>query len=333
MRISGIILLVMLFGCKSTPMDEQYYNKANTSFREGDYRKAIRLYSDALERDDAFVSAYFNRGLSYINMNDMDGALSDFSNVIILDPENAQAYLQRAYVLYRKNAIRQALNDLNRLEQMGFDNPDARFVRALVYTETQDNKEQAILLFKNLIKEEGETAELLTNLGNVFWHLQQYDSANRYLSKSLKLDDGISQTWNTLGLIEQDRGNFAEAIGYYRRAGKIAPNDPYVLNNTGFAYLSAGKLDSARYFFDQSLLVDRKNPYLYRNLTAYYLAAGDVEAAGRSLERAKSLAEDINGMPYFEALYNLANGRKEEACRFFENYSGRFKVPDKLNCP
>src|ERR1035437_6521144 len=80
----------------------KYYDSAATYFGKGQYRLAIKDYSEAINLDPRFTIAYMGRGDSYLNKYQYDLAIQDYTEAIRLDPKFVICYKNRAY-FYKQN--------------------------------------------------------------------------------------------------------------------------------------------------------------------------------------------------------------------------------------
>ncbi len=77
----------------------------------GDYRRAIRDASTAIQFDPSLVPAYLDRSSAKLEKYDIKGALADANEAIRLDPRSSRAYQYRAYVWQKKEQYKQAIAD------------------------------------------------------------------------------------------------------------------------------------------------------------------------------------------------------------------------------
>lgn len=86
----------------------------NRSFEEGDYRKAIRLYTRAIERDSGNAALYSNRSACYVQaakqmgMDTRSMALRDADKVIELRPDWFKGYSRRGDALFKLQRFHEA---------------------------------------------------------------------------------------------------------------------------------------------------------------------------------------------------------------------------------
>src|SRR6188474_3418031 len=88
---AALLLTVCLYGQRSV----RIYNKGNKILHEGNYEKAIKLFSMAIKLDRIFPEAYYNRAIAKSELKNYREAIQDYSKAIDLDPKFAGAYNNR----------------------------------------------------------------------------------------------------------------------------------------------------------------------------------------------------------------------------------------------
>ena len=63
--------------------------------KQGDFRKAVVHYTNAIEANPNSFKAVFNRGFAYDKLEDFDRAIRDYSAAATIEPDNAFAYYNR----------------------------------------------------------------------------------------------------------------------------------------------------------------------------------------------------------------------------------------------
>ncbi len=81
---------------------EQILSKGHASNKEGDYKKAIKYYTKAIELDSTYAEAYFARGTSKLNDFQFDDAILDFDNALKYEPYFDKTLANRAFARIRK---------------------------------------------------------------------------------------------------------------------------------------------------------------------------------------------------------------------------------------
>ena len=100
---------------------EDYYNRGNTYFHNGDYDHAIADFDKAiqLKRDNA--TAYNNRGIAYAKKGDYNRAIADFDMAIQLQPDLAKSYGNRGLAYKLKGENDKAIADFRKVLELSND--------------------------------------------------------------------------------------------------------------------------------------------------------------------------------------------------------------------
>lgn len=174
---------------------------------------------------------------------------------------------------------------------------------------------QAHLISKKLFEEAGLQKDLvyiLSDLGSLYFHLQNYNDAKKCAEQSIALADslknsaamagawpdnfGVAGALSTLGFISQQHGNLMQSIEYlgqslalYRELdGGSLKFGIYIadkLSAIGGVYNLAGDNGQALFYLNQALEVARKTPYpnttasVLNNLGVLYLDQEDYARA------------------------------------------------------
>jgi formylglycine-generating enzyme required for sulfatase activity/tetratricopeptide (TPR) repeat protein len=77
------------------PLFVTLYNRGNAFFAQHQVQEAIQDYSAAIELNPKHVSSYYNRAGAYATLGRFDLGVRDYNKVIELDPNNAAAYYNR----------------------------------------------------------------------------------------------------------------------------------------------------------------------------------------------------------------------------------------------
>ncbi|MBU2982980.1 tetratricopeptide repeat protein [Lentibacter algarum] len=78
--------------------------------------------------------------------------------------------------------------------------------------------ELALSHFTRAAGEHGLTVDVLSALGTVNLGLGRLGQAENYLRKAITSDEAVPETWNNLGVLLMERGEYAEAAQVFRRA-------------------------------------------------------------------------------------------------------------------
>ncbi len=88
--------------------------------------------------------------------------------------------------------------------------------------------------------------------------------ASKELNAILNVDKHDTSAINNMGNIEFLRQHYAEAISWYQRAFKLAPDNAHIAMNISMAYYKQGDLHKASDFFKQAKRIDAKVSVQYK---------------------------------------------------------------------
>lgn len=173
------------------------------------------------------------------------------------------------------------------------------------YPEALNNGFESLKYYTE-VQRKPDIAGVLTNLGGVYFRLQDYDKALGYYEKSLKirleLGDEIGQATQFvgLGLVYENIHQYEKALTYYLQALAINRRNAPPLNtainlvNIGDLYLNQDQYEEALPYFFESLGINRKInnqqgvASVTRHLAQLYQKTGDLK---RSIKYAETSLE------------------------------------------
>ena len=101
--------------------------QALKAHNDGDYKKSIKLYSEAVElkpMDNILSIVYNHRGMAYFMCSEYDNALNDFSMAIKTNSNSYRAYGNRAIVYKLYKSYDDAINDFNKSIELKHNQPE-----------------------------------------------------------------------------------------------------------------------------------------------------------------------------------------------------------------
>jgi len=130
----------------------------------------------------------------------------------------------------------------------------------------EKNTEEACRYFQKAVEEKPEFAFSQQELGITLVDLKRYAEALGPLSRAEKLGLDNLRLDNSFGGALANAGRLQEAVGYYQKALKLAPDDPPVRLNLALAYLKMGDRQTAQREFDSACRVSQSLCEPYRQL-------------------------------------------------------------------
>ncbi len=146
-------------------------------------------------------------------------------------------------------------------------------------------------------------------IGAATYHRNKvWRSGEEFWSNILKNSPGRARAYNNYGVAISEKGDYARAIPYFKKAATMDTIYPDPLNNLAVAYSVLGNLDEAVAALKKSLQINPYYPEAYNNLASFLLQKKELDQAEQVLQIALRLR------PYYgKAYYNMGRIYAERA--------------------
>ncbi|MCK9452011.1 MAG: tetratricopeptide repeat protein [Bacteroidales bacterium] len=253
---------------------------------------ALVMLNDSIATDSTNASLFVNRAALYLSRERIDRALRDINQALSLDNKSVNAYLILAEIYYGMGqaesvqttlvkAAEVAPNDprpqvklaeLNLLQRnlnmalaytdkalrMGNFNPEAYYVRGLVFLAREDTV-SAMKNFMIARDQDENFFEALYQIG-VVYTAQRNSLAKDFLLDAIKRFPASVVARYQLALYLQDNEGVDEALAHYDTLLMMKPDNPEFLYNMGYVNLVYKQdYENALTYFDAVLAINPKN--------------------------------------------------------------------------
>jgi tetratricopeptide (TPR) repeat protein len=156
MKVFTIIFafFICLFSCQ--PSESVLLEQGNNLFEKGEYQKAIKLYTDIIDKNIGNELAIYNRGLAYYQLDSNIAALQDFNTILERKATGTQIEFNPTYA---------SGNDRLKVSYL-----QALYQRGLVW-ENMDSLRKAFVDYKTCLDSETERmqkAKLCIRIGDIY---------------------------------------------------------------------------------------------------------------------------------------------------------------------
>ncbi len=184
---------------------QEHFVRGNALAREGEFRKAIKRYTKAIEADPGFRDAYVNRGIAHMKTPRFDSALPDFAEALEIGPEDADLYfnLGNAYAIQAQWAM-------------------------------------AVKCYQRALELDPHHEGSLNNLGNALGSLDRFDEAMGVFQKYSERFPDKAIGHNNFGVALEMAKRLAEAERSYQAAIQAEPDSPEAYLNLGRMHRTRG---------------------------------------------------------------------------------------------
>jgi tetratricopeptide (TPR) repeat protein len=323
-----LLIIVTLTCCDTRETRlQRFLIQGNEQAQKQNFEQARKYFREALKLDSCFSDAWNNLGTISYRQGNFQEAWENYTHAIQCSTTFYPAYLNRANALYELNKTEEGLSDLLVYEKNSPDTFVVDFSRGLLLTK-QKKYGEAQVSFQEALKKSKGNVEILINIGTVHYYQRELDSATFYLNKALLTDEDEPNIFNTLALIELERGNHAKALGHINQALRVKPNNSFFLNNRGYIRLLSGDAEGAIQDIDASISEDPYNAWAYRNKGLFYYKRYDIKNATRLLTRAKELDPTIDSLFVYLAR-TTSTIDKEASCNYYRQARSLKQVSDR----
>jgi len=177
----------------------------------------------------------------------------------------------------------------------------------LLNSQSLQDVDIAIELFKSAIKEDSLFAMAFAGLGQAFWSKYAYnyetqyaDSAIQYTKKALQLNDKDPIVLIALGSIYRGKGEYDSAFKILQKAINLDPNNEEGHIQTGRIYTALGKFDKAEKFYKDAISLKPDYWRCYSHLGVSYYYNGLYDKAIEQFKLGLQIALNALGGSYWQ---------------------------------
>ena len=252
--------------------------QAETAFKERRFQEAVGLYTRAATIAPHESSVFLGRGMAHEMLGQPGKAQDDYQKVLEKDPENYLAMEYLAGIHERGgDKIAEAIELYTRALEL-----DPRPVM-------KENLAVWIAVLRTRLKEDGESAVAMWNLGNEELARGKLNKAEASYSQAIELNPEMYQAYFSRGLLRMRTREFAAAISDFEAGVSIDPRYPGGWVLKGLALEQAGELEKARRDFELAKEIEPKDPAAHFHLGRIRQAEKDVAGALQAYEAALKL--------------------------------------------
>ncbi|KAF0129057.1 MAG: tetratricopeptide repeat protein [Bacteroidetes bacterium] len=232
-----------------------YNQRANYYLSRNDVALALNDINKALQKNSKDQALFLTLAEIYLKMGQPDGCNSALQKAVEIDPENSVPYFRLAELNLLLEDYTTAMMYADRSLNMHQLNPDAHFVKGLIYLAKNDTT-NAIRNFQFSLDQRELFLEPLIQLGKIYT-IQRNNLAALYLEKAIRQFPEAYDARYQLALYLQDNERVEEALIHYDTLLQLLPENKYVLFNIGYLQLVyLNNFEKAIQFFDEVLLND-----------------------------------------------------------------------------
>jgi tetratricopeptide (TPR) repeat protein len=219
------------------------FDRGQDAHQKGNLNSAVRLYTDAIEKDPNLFQAYYQRAVALLGLERSGEAESDFKKVIQLQPDFARAHRGLGRVLLDRGL-------------------------------TQEAKEE----FEHAIDLDAKIEGVRTYYASALIKLGLPDRAIEQLKTAIQKGEASPLAYALLGLAEERTGKQTEALSDYSQALAVDPGE--IIAREGRARIYEARSDLPNAIEDATAAYrQHPSPEAALKLAGLYFKAGKSDLA------------------------------------------------------
>lgn len=241
-----LILFIFLFvvSCGGQSKEELLQEGKRLS-SEGNFRGAVVLYKNALEKDVNYIEARVGLGEAYLNSGDFDRAEKEFQKVLLQNPSRTDLLLKLATVYIQKKQPEKALLELDKYHADNKESVESLVLYGRAHGFSGDI-ESAESFFKKAMQLDPASIKPRINLAKVFLQKKDFVQARQYLQDVISIESKELEAYYLLANLETNQGNREAALATYQKIIQVDAKQLQAFYMSGILQMDAGEMDAAQ---------------------------------------------------------------------------------------
>ncbi|MBL1198959.1 MAG: tetratricopeptide repeat protein [Nostoc sp. GBBB01] len=305
----------------------EYFNLANSYYKQNQYENAIPYYNQALNLNPYFLDCYFYRGISFYEIKDYEKAIRDFNTIISINPNEHKAYSNRGLALFAINNIKEAIQDFtNSISILINHTALAYYYRGIICNAIGKNQ-QAIEDYTQSIKINYNFDMSYLERGIARSSIRDRQGAIDDYSQAIKINPKCDTAYFLRGVNYFKIGQKTKAISDYTQAININDkNEEYYLNR-GYARYAMGDKEGSIQDYTYAISINHNLAVAFKKRGTVRYKMGDIKGAIQDYTSVINI-NPTDGRTYFNrsfCYYKMGNIKGA-----IEDYNEALKVSYKL---
>ena len=205
------------------------------------YEKAIPELEKAIELRPKSPRASVELGLCHEAQGDSTKSRNLFGKAIKLAPKYLKAHEAMAKQFFKEGNTDEYLKCLENMSDINPRNVDRNIVIGKTMAKCGRTEEAKKVLLETMEIASKQHSDIAEKIGEVFLDIGAPQLAEDIFSKALAVNPKSILSFNRLGIIHRQQGNYQKAIDIYQKGLEMAPNNENMMHNLAIAYFESGE--------------------------------------------------------------------------------------------
>lgn len=301
MFLALLLIAVTVSGCDNKTKEELLQEGIQFSADEN-YRGAIVLFKNALEKDPNFIKARLLLGDAYLESGKYQNAEKEFQKTLRQDPSNKDIVLKLATVYIKTRSPDKTISILDENFSSPPQNVKALELLGRAYAIKGDLKTSEQMFRSGIIFDPTDSLVKL-GLARLLWSQKRNDESRHLLNEVIAGDKGNVTAHYYLAELESSEGHVDQALEYYQQLTQLNDKDVTAHFRSGLFLLFKGDIGSAGKKAERIMGLSPKRPEGSRLMGLVNYVNGDYEAASVSLLNSLKLQPHVTSFFYLGLSY------------------------------
>lgn len=187
------------------------------------YKDSETLWRDTISKNPDAYLAHLNLGVLLAHQGNFKEAMRHYSEALRIKPNNAKAHINLGVALERQSKLEEAISHYSKALVIKPNYAEAHYNLGVALGR-QGNFTEAMHHYSKALRLKPNHAEAHNNLGNALARQGRLEEAMSHFSEALKIKPEYAEAHYNLGVALVRQGNFKDAINHFSEALKIKPD-------------------------------------------------------------------------------------------------------------
>ncbi len=317
----GLIFVLVLLIKKITP---KKIGPLKTAARSGNYKEAIRLAKEILQKDPNNIEAHFFLAEAYYNQGKFELALIEYKSadkigVYTKDINELDLRKKLAELYSRFDNYEESLKEYILLIKK-YPNDHILYFNCGEMFQKKGMKEQAYTYYAKSVSLNNRHVPCLINLGILCFEFKKFGESATYLETAVKIDPDNYQAYFYLGLLKKNDKDLKAALKFFENASRGKDYKVKSLMERGVCLILQSKYEDAVIELERALKnADNESQNVVLNirfvLAQCYETTRNITEAIEQWEKIYSVKPDFKNVS--EKLANYQDLRMDDKMKDF----------------
>lgn len=235
--------------------DEIYLDLAIEFQNSGDWRSALKVLEEAIQKNPHNEGAIYEIAFCYDQLGEYAKSIECYSNFIDENPYSFTAWYNLGNAYLKIEEYEQSIWAYDYCVLINGDFGPVYFNLGNAYLSVEKYT-MAIESFSKSIELDGDDPMAFCYIGESHEQLGDLNMAKHYYKLALELSPQLSEAWLGLGIVEDLEGRTKEGLGLIQKAADLAPENSGVIHVLAGAYEKLEDFELASEYYQLALSLD-----------------------------------------------------------------------------